>query len=87
MVNLSTIRVVMVILEYHPIVGGAQRQLALQAPQLQALGVEVIVLTRRYPGLAAQEMIDGVTVIRVPAPPPKLLAALVFTLAALRQLR
>ena len=33
------IRVDMIILEYHPIVGGAQRQLALLAPLLQAVRI------------------------------------------------
>lgn len=80
-------RVDMIILEYHPIVGGAQRQLAMVAPRLQALGVEVRVLTRRYPGLPPYEVIDGVPVHRLPAPGPKLTAAFSFTLAALAEIR
>lgn len=77
------IRVVMLILDYYPRVGGAQQQLALQAPLLQNQGVDVTVLTRRFPGLAAQETIAGVPVIRLPAPPPKPLAAMLFSLSAL----
>ncbi|MCA9872151.1 MAG: glycosyltransferase family 4 protein [Anaerolineales bacterium] len=80
-------RVDMIILEYHPIVGGAQRQLAMVAPRLQALGVEVRVLTRRYAGLPAYEEIDGIPVHRLPAPGPKLTAALSFTLSALAAIR
>jgi glycosyltransferase involved in cell wall biosynthesis len=80
------IRVAMVILEYAPIIGGAQRQLALLAPYLKALDVEVTVLTRRYPGLAPFEILDGVRVHRLPAPGPKALASLIYTAASLRQL-
>lgn len=80
-------RVDMIILEYHPIVGGAQRQLALVAPRLQAAGVAVRILTRRYPGLPAHETIAGVPVHRLPAPGPKPMAALAFSLAALGKIR
>jgi glycosyltransferase involved in cell wall biosynthesis len=80
------IRVAMVILEYAPIIGGAQRQLALLAPYLKALEVEVFVLTRRYPGLAGFEIIDGVPVYRLSAPGPKVVASLVYSAASLRQL-
>lgn len=80
------IRVVMVILEYAPIIGGAQRQLALLAPYLDALDVEVSVLTRRYPGLAPFEVIDGVPVRRLPTPGPKPIASLLYSAASLRHL-
>jgi len=80
-------RVVMVILEYHPITGGAQRQLAQVAPLLQRAGVDVQVLTRREGDLPAYEEIDGVPVHRLSAPGPKAVASAVFTLAALRRLR
>lgn len=80
-------RVVMVILEYWPITGGAQRQIAAVAPGLQRAGAEVHVVTRRAPGLAAEECHDEVVVHRLPAPGPKAVASLVFTLAALRRLR
>ena len=81
------LRVAHIILEYHPIVGGAQRQLALLAPHLRAQQVENVVLTRRYPSLSAFERIDDVPVYRLPAPGPKAIASLLFTLAALWQLR
>ncbi len=80
-------RVDMIILEYHPIVGGAQRQLAMVAPRLQALGVDLRILTRRYPGLLPFEVINGVPVHRLPAPGPKLTAAFAFSLSALAQIR
>src|SRR4030095_5571364 len=77
------IRVVMIIQDYHPMLGGAQRQLAALAPLLQAQQVEVHVLTRRYVGLASFEQVDGVPVYRLPIPGPKPVAALTFIMAAL----
>ncbi len=79
---MDPLRVDMVILEYHPIVGGAQKQLALLAPLLRAQEIELRVLTRRYPGLPRREIIDGVPVYRLPAPPPRAAAATFFSLAA-----
>jgi len=80
-------RVVKVILEYLPIAGGAQRQIAAVAPHLLRRGIEVHVVTRRSPGLAAEETVDGVHVHRIPAPGPKAVASLLFTLRALLRLR
>lgn len=77
------LRVAMIIQGYHPPVGGAERQLAALAPLLQARGVEVHVLTRRYPGLLPFEIVRGVPVHRLPIPGPKAVASLTFTLAAL----
>jgi glycosyltransferase involved in cell wall biosynthesis len=79
-------RVVMVILEYAPITGGAQRQIAALAPTMIAAGAEIHVITRRRTGLAAEETIDGVRVHRLAAPGPKALASLVFTAGALFRL-
>ena len=79
-------RVAMVILEYAPIVGGAQRQLAALAPRLQERGIDVQVLTRRVGGLPPREDIDGVPVHRLPAPGPKAVASLAFTGAVLGRL-
>ncbi len=76
-------RVVMVILEYHPIVGGAQRQLANVAPRLAARGVEVHVITRAVIGHPARERHEGVEIHRLPAPGPKAFASIVFTTLAL----
>ena len=58
-------RVVMLILEYHPITGGAQRQIAAVAPLLCAAGVAVEVWTRAVPGLPGFERIAGVPVHRL----------------------
>lgn len=77
----------MVILEYNPIVGGAQRQLEMLAPYLQTRGVEIHVLTRRYEGLAAYEELNGVAVHRLAAPRPKAVASLAYTTAVLNKIR
>ena len=83
----SPLRVAMIIQGYHPRVGGAERQLAAVAPRLQARGLDVHVLTRRYPGLAAEETVNGVPVHRLPIPGPKRVGSLVFLAAALLKLR
>ena len=83
----SSLRVAMIIQAYHPHVGGAERQLAALAPLLAALSVEVHVVTRRYPGLAPFERINGVPVHRLPIPGPKATASLSFTLTAMPLLR
>lgn len=83
----SVLRVAMIIQEYHPVLGGAQRQLAALAPLLRAQQVDLHILTRRYSGLPAFEYIEGVPVHRLPIPGPKPLAALAFTVAALPLLR
>lgn len=80
-------RVVMLILEYAPILGGAQRQLAALAPLLVARGVEVEVWTRAVEGRPREELVDGVRVVRLPSPGPKASASAIFTLAALARLR
>lgn len=76
----------MIIQAYLPHVGGAERQLAALAPLLRERGIDVHILTRRYPGLAAEEIIDGTPVYRLPIPGPKAVASLSFTLMALAQL-
>jgi glycosyltransferase involved in cell wall biosynthesis len=58
----------MLILEYHPITGGAQRQLAGVAPLLADRGVEVEVWTRAVRGLPRAERISGVPVRRLGQP-------------------
>ena len=79
----ETIRIAMIIQSYHPIIGGAERQLASLSPLLADQGVEVHILTRRYTGLTAFEVIRDVPVYRLPIPKPKPLASLTFTLTAL----
>jgi glycosyltransferase involved in cell wall biosynthesis len=71
---------------YFPRIGGAERLLGAVSPLLQARRVDVLVLTRRLPGTVRFERVDGVPVQRLPAPGPKPLASLMFTLAALAQI-
>ncbi len=80
------LRVAMIIQAYHPIVGGAERQLGVIAPLLVERGLEVHILTRRYPGLASFEIIDGIPVHRLAIPGPMPVASLVFTLGGLAAL-
>lgn len=77
------IRVAEIIQGYHPRIGGAERQLACLAPLLQAEGIEVVVLTRRYRGLMSFEVINTIPVRRLPAPGLKPIASFMFTLSAL----
>ncbi|MFQ5577266.1 MAG: glycosyltransferase family 4 protein [Anaerolineae bacterium] len=80
------IKVAMIIQAYYPHVGGAERQLAALAPLLQRLNVDLTVFTRRRPGLAPFEVVGGAPVYRLPAPGPKAIASLTFTLLAVRRL-
>lgn len=79
-------RVVMILQSYLPEVGGAERQLSIQAPHLQRMGVDVQILTRRRTGMPAFEIINSVPVHRLPAWGPKPVAAILFILAALRKI-
>lgn len=81
------IRVDMVILEYYPVLGGAQRQLAQLAPLLRSRGVEIRVLTRRYAGLEPYAVVDGVPVLRLAAPGHKVTAAPSFTAGVINAIR
>jgi glycosyltransferase involved in cell wall biosynthesis len=80
------IKVAMLSHSYHPIYGGAERVLAATIPHLQALGVEVHVLTRRFSGLPPFEEVNNVPVYRLPIPGPKPTASLSFTMSGLSQL-
>lgn len=81
---MKPLRVAMLIHGYHPRVGGAERALAALCPHLQALNIEVHVLTRHFAGLPQFEIINSVPVHRLPAAGPKVVASLSFTLAGLR---
>jgi len=79
-------RVVMLITSYHPIVGGAEKQLAQVAALMRAEGVEVHIVTRIHRGLAAREDVGGAPVHRVGAAGlPKPLAAAAFLAGAVRR--
>lgn len=77
----------MLIQGYAPLVGGAERQVGALAPLLQESGIEVNIITKRYRGLAAFEVIDGIPVHRLPIPGPKAFASMSYTLSALPLLR
>jgi hypothetical protein len=68
----------MIIHDYLPHVGGAERQLAALAPLLIERGVAVTVLTRGKLGLPRRERIRGVDVHRAPLLPGKPLASLAY---------
>jgi glycosyltransferase involved in cell wall biosynthesis len=80
------LRVAMLIQAYLPRFGGAERQLAALLPLLQQRDVEAFVLTRRYSGLSAFEVINGTPVYRLPILGPKPMAALTYVAAALVQI-
>jgi len=63
---MNSIRIVMVISSFAPVIGGAERQALQLAQRLLKRGLTVQVLTRRYPGLEATEEMKGVKVWRLP---------------------
>lgn len=75
----------MVISSYHPIVGGAEKQVAQLARLMREQGHHLTVITRRYPGLAAEETIEGVSVVRIPI--RKALGPLSYILGAAAAIR
>jgi glycosyltransferase involved in cell wall biosynthesis len=81
------IKVAMIIQDYLPRLGGAEKQLAALAPLLKEHGIETDILTRRYPGLTRFEFINGVPVYRLPVIKTKALASLIFTLTAIPVLK
>jgi len=80
-------RICMVISSYHPVVGGAEKQVAQLARIMTSKGHSVRVITRRYPGLSAMETIDGIDVQRVRAGGSKTQAAASFIAGAARAIR
>lgn len=77
------IRVAMVIQEYYPIIGGAEHQLASQAALLKEMGVDIHIVTRRWPGLLPYEVIRGIPVHRMLSWGPRPLAAVLFITTAI----
>ena len=55
-------KVVILIDLFHPFTGGGERQMENLGRALMERGVEVIVVTRRFSGLAAYERVRGVPV-------------------------
>lgn len=77
----------MVITSYHPIVGGAEKQLAQLVARMVRLGHQVTVITRHHPGLSQDEILDGARLLRIRSKGPKPLAALGFLAGAARAIR
>jgi glycosyltransferase involved in cell wall biosynthesis len=82
-----TLQVAMLIHDYFPRVGGAQALLRSQASLLKARGVNVTILTRRFPATLAFEEIDGIPVYRLPMLPLKPAASIAYTIFAANLLR
>jgi glycosyltransferase involved in cell wall biosynthesis len=79
-------KVAMLINGYFPRIGGAERILTALTPKLIDHNIEPVVVTRKFPGLSAFEVVNGVSVYRMPIPEPKALASLSFTYSAMSQL-
>lgn len=80
-------RVAMVIQSFRPVLGGAERQLERLVPRLAARGADVVVLTRRHPGTAAEELVGGVRVRRIAGAPPERAAGARFVAGATAAVR
>jgi len=75
--------VVMVINEFAPVAGGAEKQAERLAGHLAARGESVWVVTRRFPGLASNEEMNGFQVLRPAAWGPGKLKTISFVLGCL----
>ena len=74
----------MIISGFYPVMGGAERQAQQLAARLIERGIEVCILTRRYPGLKAYEEIEGVPIHRVfTLGKGRVLASLSYTISSL----
>ncbi len=80
-------KICLVIANFWPGWGGAERQCQLLARTLTRQGHHVVVLTRGQRGLPAEECIDGVSVRRTPAFGPGAFRSLVWTFTAATWLR
>ncbi len=75
-------RVAIVAHGYYPRIGGIERLRAAVTPRLRDFDIAPTVVCRRDPGTVPFEVLGGVPVCRMPAPGPRPVASLVFTLAA-----
>jgi glycosyltransferase involved in cell wall biosynthesis len=65
---------------FHPVIGGAEKQALEISRALAGRGVKVTALTRRLPGLPAEELVDGVLIKRLSCPGSGALNSAVFML-------
>jgi len=82
----SNIGICMIISNFYPLIGGAERQAQQLASRLLETGIAVDVLTRRLPGLTPYEEVDGVPIHRVTTIWHGALASLSYSASALRWL-
>jgi glycosyltransferase involved in cell wall biosynthesis len=82
----SRLLVAMVIQNYVPALGGAERQLASVAPLLARRCIEPVVITRRCSGRPRHDHIDGIRVLRIPTFGPKPVRAAMFIAGGLYHL-
>ena len=78
--------VAMVIQNYVPALGGAERQLASLMPRFVEAGVRPVVITREHPDRPRFDEVDGVPVFRIPLAGPKPLRSAMFVFEARRLL-
>lgn len=74
--------VVMLTASFHPHVGGAEKQAQELSKALARRGLSVRIVTRRLPGTAARDTVDGIAVHRLAAHGTGLLNAAVFLAAS-----
>ncbi|KAF0126639.1 MAG: group 1 glycosyl transferase [Elusimicrobia bacterium] len=72
----------MLIQNFFPAVGGAERQALELSRSLAARGIAVTVITRRLPGTPSEEDIAGVRVLRLACPGPVRLSTFFFMIGA-----
>lgn len=80
-------RVVMVIAQYPPVIGGTERACQRLSTALVRAGHTVTVLTRQAAGAPEREATDGVEVVRIPVSGGRIRSALGFIAGALSCLR
>jgi len=80
------IKVAMIIQEYLPMLGGAQRQIAALNRLFPSLGIDIHVITRRNKGLTSYEVIDGVPVYRLPITRSKIINSILYSINSIRLL-
>lgn len=78
--------VVMLVNDFAPISGGAEKQAERLAGFMTSKGWNVLVLTRRHPGLAPRQTMNGYEVIRPATWGPGKLKTVTFIIGALREL-
>ncbi len=78
----ESLHIAMIIQDYLPVGGGAERQLASLIPHLTTKGCRVVVVTRKRPGLKGYEIVGDVPVVRIPLFGPKAVRSLGFVFAA-----